>query len=168
MHTILLDKRVHNRQNFDCDEKALNNYLKSIASQQGAKDNARTYVLIDTNKINDGSTIIGFYTLTMSTLTLYGLPPKLQKKHQSAQTAGLIARMAVDKKYQGKGLGEWLLVDALKRLLSASNEVGFPLVIVDAKHSALGFYEKYGFSAFLDQDNKLFMTVADIRLSSDK
>lgn len=76
--------------------------------------------------------------------------------------------MGVDKKYQGKGMGEWLLVDALKRLLSASNEVGFPLVIVDAKHGAIAFYEKYGFSAFLDEENKLFMTVADIRLSSNK
>ncbi len=167
MHTILLDKRVHNRQKFDCGEKALNNYLKSIASQQGAKDNARTYVLTDTNMTNEESTIIGFYTLTLTTLTLHGLPQKLQKKHQSAQTAGLIARMAIDKKYQSKGLGEWLLVDALKRLLVASNEVGFPLVIVDAKHSAIEFYEKYGFSRFLDQENKLFMTIADIRLSSN-
>lgn len=165
MHTILLDKRVHNRQIFDCGQKALNDYLKLIASQQGVKDNARTYVLTDAGGAN---AIIGFYTLTMSTLTLQGLPTKLQKKHQSAQTAGLIARMAIDKRYQGKGFGEWLLVDALKRLLSASNEVGFPLVVVDAKHGAVTFYEKYGFSAFLDQDNKLFMTVADIRLSSNQ
>lgn len=79
MQTILLDKRIHNRQHFDCDEKALNNFLKSIASQQGAKDNARTYVLIDASEVGEESTIIGFYTLTMSNLTLHGLPTKLQK-----------------------------------------------------------------------------------------
>ncbi len=163
MRTILLDKHVHNSQTFDSGVNALNDYLKLVASQQGVKDNARTYVLNDPDRPD---AIIGFYALTMSTLILHRLPTKLQKKHQSAQTAGLIARMAIDKRYQGKGIGERLLVDALKRLLSASNEVGFPLVVVDAKHSAVAFYEKYGFTAFLDQNNKLYMTVADIRLSA--
>jgi len=56
--------------------------------------------------------------------------------------------MAVDKKHKGKGLEELLLVDALRKLLQVSDEVGFPFVIVDAKDGAKAFYEKiwiYGF-----------------------
>jgi len=71
--------------------------------------------------------------------------------------------MAVDKKHKGEGLEELLLVDALRKLLQVSDEVGFPFVIVDAKDGAKAFYEKYGFTAFEDLENKLFLTIADIR-----
>jgi len=61
--------------------------------------------------------------------------------------------------------GEWLLVDALKKLLMASDTIAFPIVIVDAKGGAENFYEKYGFTALKDTDNTLFITMADIRAS---
>jgi len=60
----------------------------------------------------------------------------------AALAAGLIARLAVDKRYTQRGFGEWLLIDALKKLLAASDTVGFPLIVVDAKEGAVGFYEK--------------------------
>jgi len=59
------------------------------------------------------------------------------------------------------------LIDAFKKLLSASESVAFPVIIVDAKDGAIGLYEKFGFTAFLDTPNKLFLTMADIRLSLD-
>ncbi|WP_262360835.1 GNAT family N-acetyltransferase [Vibrio cholerae] len=93
------------------------------------------------------------------------LPDKLQKKHQSSTSGGLIARLAVDDRYKGKGFGEWLLIDALRKLLAASDSVAFPVVIVDAKDGAKHFYERYGFQAFQDAENKLFITIADIRAS---
>ena len=109
--------------------------------------------------------IIGYYTLTMTTLDLSLLPQKLQKKHKNAQSGGLIARLAVDKNYAKQGFGEWLLIDALKKLLSASNTVAFPLVIVDAKAGAKQFYEKFGFVPFNDMPNKLFITIANVKAS---
>ncbi|HGF7182511.1 TPA: GNAT family N-acetyltransferase, partial [Vibrio cholerae] len=107
----------------------------------------------------------GFYTLTMTPIDLKALPDKLQKKHQSSTSGGLIARLAVDDRYKGKGFGEWLLIDALRKLLAASDSVAFPVVIVDAKDGAKHFYEHYGFKAFQDAENKLFITIADIRAS---
>ncbi|KGY06782.1 GNAT family N-acetyltransferase, partial [Vibrio sinaloensis] len=106
-----------------------------------------------------------FYTLTMTPIDLKALPAKLQKKHQSATSGGLIARLAVDDRYKGKGYGEWLLIDALRKLLSASDSVAFPVVVVDAKDGAKQFYERYGFTAFQDADNKLFITISDVRAS---
>ena len=162
MNTVLLDKETHDRNRFNCGTESLNNYLRVMASQQAKKDNTRTFVLEDDN---DNRHIIGFYTLTMTPIDLKALPEKLQKKYQSSTSGGLIARLAVDDRYKGKGFGEWLLIDALQKLLAASDSVAFPLVIVDAKDGAKHFYERYGFRAFQDAENKLFITIADIRVS---
>ncbi|MEZ9421319.1 GNAT family N-acetyltransferase [Vibrio breoganii] len=162
MNTVLLEKAKHDRSRFNCGIKALNNYLTVMASQQAKKDNTRTFVLEDDN---NSSHIIGFYTLTMTPIDLKALPNKLQKKHQSSTSGGLIARLAVDERYKGKGFGEWLLIDSLRKLLAASDSVGFPIIIVDAKDGAKDFYERYGFRAFQDAENKLFITIADVRAS---
>lgn len=162
MNTVLLDKAKHDRNRFNCGVAGLNNYLKVMASQQAKKDNTRTFVLEDDN---DSSDIIGFYTLTMTPIDLKALPDKLQKKHHPSTSGGLIARLAVDERYKGKGFGEWLLVDALRKLLTASDSVAFPVIIVDAKDGEKHFYERYGFQAFQDAEHKLFITIADIRAS---
>lgn len=160
MLTVQLEKALHDRNRFDCGITALNNYLKVMASQQAKKDNTRTFVLEDDQCSEH---IIGYYTLTMAPIDTEKLPAKLQKKHHNVTSGGLIARLAVDHRYKGKGFGEWLLIDALRKLLAASETVAFPVVIVDAKDGAEHFYEKFGFTAFQDTDNKLFITVADIR-----
>lgn len=162
MDTVLLDKTRHDRKRFNCGAAPLNNYLKVMASQQAKKDNTRTFVLEDDS---DNSFIIGFYTLTMTPVDLTALPEKLQRKHHSLTSAGFIARLAIDERYKGKGFGEWLLVDALRKLLVASDTVAFSVIIVDAKDGAKNFYERYGFQTFKNTENKLFITIADVRPS---
>lgn len=162
MQSIQLNKKRHERQNFDCGVEALNNYLKLMANQHSIKDNSRTYLLEDSKNANQ---IIGFYTLTMVSIDLSLLPKNLQKKHHNNYSAGLIARLAVDKRYAKKGFGAWLLVEALKKLLMASDTVGFPMIVVDAKEGSSTFYEQFGFTPFIDEENKLFISVADVRAS---
>ena len=162
MMTVKLDKATHDRQHFDCGVESLNNYLKVMANQQSQKDNTRTFVLVEEQ---NSARVIGYYTLTMTPIDLSALPDKLQKKHHNASSGGLITRLAIDKRYAKQGYGEWLLIDALSRLLQASEIVAFPVVIVDAKDGAIGFYEKFGFTPFQDSTNKLFLTIADIRAS---
>lgn len=107
-----------------------------MASQQSDKDNTRIFVL---ENYPNPVTIIGYYTLTMTAINVSLLPQKLQKKHKPAQAGGLIAHLAVDKSYAKHDFGEWLLIDALKKLLSVSKTVVFPLIIVDAKAGAIQF-----------------------------
>ena len=145
MKTLLLDKQHHDRSGFDCGVDALNNYLKMMTSQQAGKDNTRTYVLEDAEKTG---VIIGYYTLTMTQVDLTRLPVRLQKRHQRNRSAGLIARLAVDLRYAGKGYGEFLLVDGVLKLLQASEVVAFPFVLVDAKDGVAGFYEGGGKGKF--------------------
>ena len=165
MQTVLLDKSRHDRLSFDCGVEPLNHYLRLMASQQARRDNSRTFVVEDAEQ---PGCVMGFYTLTMTLLDVSALPAGLRKKHVSATSAGLIARLAVDRRYQGRGLGEWLLVDALRKLLEASDRVGFPVVVVDAKDGVRGFYEKFGFMGFADEGGKLFMTVGDLREGSGR
>ena len=162
MISVSLDKKRHDRKRFDCGVNALNNYLQMMANQQSNKDNTRTFILEDAT---NPQYIIGYYTLTMITIELTSLPSNLQKKHHNSNSVGLIARLAVDKRYKNKGFGEWLLVDALKKLLDASDLVAFPLIVVDAKDGASDFYKKFGFISFFDENNKLFITVESIRKS---
>ena len=164
MQTVLLDKAKHDRNRFNCGVDALNNYLKAMASQQAKKDNTRTFVLEDES---DSTFVIGFYTLTMTPIDLKALSEKLQKKHQSSTSGGLITRLAVDDRYKGKGFGEWLLIDALLKLLAASDSVAFPVVIVDAKDGAKQFYERFGFQEFHGSESKLFIIISDVRTSLD-
>jgi len=165
MTSVPLDKNSHKRENFDCKIPALNNYLKLTANQQSNKDNSRTYVLEDKDNKN---TIVGFYTLSMISVELSTLPKSLHNKHKSNNTAGLIARLAVDKKYSSKGIGSWLLIDALKKLLIASDTVGFAMVIVDAKDEVKDFYKQFGFKSFEYEENKMFITIATVRASFKK
>lgn len=162
MISVPLDKKKHKRNQFDCGVEALNNYLTMMADQQSKKDNSRTFVLQDEQC---PERIIGYYTLTMTSINLDALPEKLQKKHKNSQAGGLIARLAVDKQYRHNGFGEWLLIDALKKLFAASKTLAFPLIIVDAKEGAIAFYKKFGFTAFLDTPSKLYITIADVRVS---
>lgn len=91
--------------------------------------------------------------------------PVLTYRFPSSTSGGLIARLAVDDRYKGKGFDEWLLIDVLRKLLAASDSVAFPVVIVDAKDGAKNCYERYGFQAFADAENQLCITIADVRAS---
>ncbi len=162
MNSVALDKNIHNRKEFDCGVNELNNFLKLTANQQSNKDNSRTYVIEDKN---DKSIIIGFYTLTMIGVELNLFAKKLEKKHNSNTSVGLVARLAVSKRYKNRGVGSWLVVDALLKLLNASEIVGFSLIVVDAKDGKKSFYEKFGFQSFKDEKNKMYISVADIRKS---
>jgi predicted N-acetyltransferase YhbS len=80
--------------------------------------------------------------------------------------AMLLARLAVDVSWQGRGIGKLLLVDALERLLDVSRSVGFEVVVVDAIDAdASMFYRRYGFTPFEDHSLRLFMTTKRLRSS---
>ena len=112
MMSVKLDKTIHDRQQFDCGVESLNRYLNRMASQQSQKDNTRTFVLVAEQ---EPQRIIGYYTLTMTPIDLSALPDKLQKKHLNASSGGLIARLAIDKRYARQGYGEWFYYASFSR-----------------------------------------------------
>jgi GNAT superfamily N-acetyltransferase len=110
----------------------------------------------------DDNHIIGFYTLSASSVNVSDLPIELIKKLPKYPLipVALLGRLAIDKKYQGQGLGDFLLIDALKRSLELSKQIGIMAVVVDAiNESAYHFYQQYGFKRLTYQ--RLFLPIQD-------
>lgn len=76
----------------------------------------------------------------------------------------LLGRLAVEESRQGKKIGVYLLLDALKRSLSVSDQIGIVAIIVDAKNdAAVTFYKKYGFIELPDTRHRLFLPLSTVR-----
>ena len=154
----------HDRVAFDCGVPVLNSYLQQYARQDMERGVATPYVLVpSTNPVE----IAGFYTLAATAVKLAELPPETVKKlpKYPLVPTTLLGRLATSLKYRGKGLGEYLLIDALKRSLEASRVVGSAAVIVDAKDSSgVRFYERYGFKLLPEQNLRLFIAMQTIAM----
>ncbi len=110
--------------------------------------------------------VVGFYTLSAFGVALTAFPPAIAKKlpRYPMVPSFLLGRLAVDKRYQGKGVGERLLVDALRRCYTQShNEVAAPFVVVEAiDANAVAFYRRFGFEEFPEPISRLFLPVPAI------
>jgi GNAT superfamily N-acetyltransferase len=149
----------HDRASFDSGVEPLDRYLRSQASQDARKNMAAPFVLV----LPDGA-VGGYYTLSATAVKLADLPDQTARRlpRYPLVPATLLGRLAIDRRFQGKGYGRFLLADALYRV--ARNEIASFAVIVDAKDEAARcFYERESFLPFADQSMKLFRPVADIK-----
>lgn len=108
--------------------------------------------------LGDESNVLGYYTLSMAGVPLERVPSNLRSKmpRYPSVPAIRLGRLAVSIEARGRGLGEFLLMDAMHRALQ--NEVAWAAFIVDAKdETARAFYLRYGFLAFTDDPNHLFL-----------
>lgn len=151
----------HDRAAFSCGVEALDRYFCGDPIRQDvSRKTANAFVLT-----GDGRTVAGFYTLSPIAILSVDLPDRLAKKlPQRPIGATLLGRMGVDRAYQGRRLGELLLMDALYKAWQASRLVSSWAVVVDAKAGALEFYLKYEFTPFAAQPSRLFLPMKKIDL----
>ena len=152
--------RHHDRNGFSCGEPALDEYLRQRASQDTKRRVAQVFVALGSSE----SEIAGYYTLSAAAFRRDDLPPKLAKRlpHYPIPAA-VLGRLAVSSNYQGQGLGEHLLADALHRVMAASSALAIYAVIVDAKNEAAkAFYLRYGFQPFPRQPMRLFLPMSTL------
>lgn len=147
----------HQKKDFNCGTPLLNNYLHTQAKQDVKRKLATCFVLVE-NKI-----VKGYYTLSSASVSREALSEKIKKKLPPSYTylpVTLLGRLAVDVHYKGKGLGELLLLDALKRCYEvAVFSIGSMAVVVDPiDDTAKGFYSKYGF-IHLPGSGKMFIPI---------
>lgn len=157
----LFDSRTHIRSNFCCGEESLDIYLHKQASQDLKRRVSTVFVLVEPPNMN----VLGYYTLSSYTVNVTALEDKLAKRlpPYPALPATLLGRLAVDRHQKGKGFGQLLLIDALKKCLEASRQVASLAVIVDAlNEQALNFYKKYGFTPFKQEPMKLYLPMKSI------
>ena len=156
--------KKHDRVVFSCGNNALDTYLKKRASQDAKKKIATVFVMTE----NQDRAVIGYYTLSATSILLADLPSETAKKlpKYPQVPATLLGRLAIDSHCQGMGYGDILIIDALRRALLATTEIASYAVVVDAiNERARSFYEHYGFCAFPDRKLRLYLpmkTIADL------
>ncbi|HWE84630.1 MAG TPA: GNAT family N-acetyltransferase [Terracidiphilus sp.] len=148
----------HDRAKFFCGVAELDAYIQTQAGQDLKRRLAAVNVLTA-----DGETIAGYFTLSASSIHPTKIPQEFARKlPRSPLPVTLLGRMAVSEPLQGRGLGDFLLVSALKAALSACGEVASWAVIVDAKAGARSFYLKRAFISMLDPPERLYLPMSVI------
>lgn len=148
---------IHDRSAFDCGENTLNEFLKKYARQNAKKDLGRTFVAV----LPEESVVYGFYTLSTGSVSFESVPIKLPR--YPIPTAHL-GRLAVDNSIKGQGLGELLLIDALRRVITAADKIAIYAIEVRAlNEAAKRFYQRYGFTELAYDKRHLYLPVETIR-----
>jgi ribosomal protein S18 acetylase RimI-like enzyme len=150
----------HDRRAFASGVEPLDRYFHEQAGQDQRRRLAAVFLLRDTVE----STIAGYCTLSATGIEAASLPVEVTRRlpRYPLLPAILLGRLAVDRRYRGRGLGELLLGDAVRRA-AAQDQVAAMALVVDAKdEAARQFYEHYGFRRFMDAELRLFLPLATV------
>jgi GNAT superfamily N-acetyltransferase len=153
----------HDLSTFDSGNDELDGWLQrhGLAAQQ--MDSARTFVLTKHDRV------VGYFSLTMGSVLRQDAPAKLVRG-LPAYPVGmvLVARLAVDRREQGNGLGGILLAEALRKAVAAGDAAAARLVVVDAiDENAARVDERHGFLPAPEHPLRLYRRMKDIVRSLD-
>jgi GNAT superfamily N-acetyltransferase len=153
--------KKHDREGFDCGDEALNEFLRRYARKSHELGGAKTFLAIDDA---DNRTILGFYSLSPASVGYARTPEIVRRGLARHEVPGFrLARLAVDRRHQGAGLGGQLLLAAGRRCILASAEVGGVVLVIDAKNQRVaGWYASYGAVPLLDAPLCLLLPLATI------
>lgn len=150
---------VHDASSFDCGNDALNRFIKLYALQGQRAGISQTYVAISSDNV------AGYHTLVVGNVVHDEAPERLKKGIPRHPVPVIIlARLAVDTSWHGKGLGAALVADAMRRVLQAADIAGVRAMLVHAgDEAARNFYQHLGFEPFQDKSLTLYRLLKDIR-----
>lgn len=146
---------------FDCGKPALDEWLRRCARQASREASAQTYVVH-----RDGA-VVGYYAVCAGSVRREEASPRVGKGQANRPIPVIIlARLAVDRRERGTGLGKALLKDALVRIASAADVVAARAVLVHAIDAeARAFYEHFGFEPTPVDPLQLLLLMKDLRRS---
>lgn len=159
IHQIEKLRRDHAVDAFDCGHAELNRFLQQHALQNQRSGGSQTYVGLV------GPTVVGYYALAVGSVEQEEAPERVKKglaKH--AIPIMLLAQLAVDRRWQKRGIGAALLKDATLRTLQAAEIAGIRALVVHAKDEvAKGFYQRFDFVPSPSDPLHLFVLLKDLR-----
>ncbi len=147
----------HERSLFRCGEEALDRYFQTQVTQDIRRRIANCFVAVESATNH----VAAYYTISAASIRLDDLPPTETRRLPRYPTvpAVRIGRLAVDRRFQGRGLCAALLADAASRTLKA--DITAFTLLVDAKNDqAVAFYERFGFRILSSQPRTLFLPLA--------
>jgi GNAT superfamily N-acetyltransferase len=159
--------KKHDREAFDCGEPALNEFLRRYARRSHELGSAKTFLAIDDS---DNKTILGFYSLAPASIEFARTPVIIRRGLARHDVPGFrLARLAVDRRLQGQGMGGQLLLAAGRRCLLAAAEVGGVALVIDAKNDRVaGWYARFGAAPLLDAPLSLVLPLATLEAALKK
>lgn len=151
--------KSHDRAGFDCGDAALNEFLQKHARQSHERGGAKTFVAVSDA---DGKSVLGYYSLSPTSVEYARTPEVVRRGPARHDVPGFrLARLAVDRRWQGMGLGGQLLLAAGRRCLRAAAEVGGVALLIDAKNEAVAeWYAGYGAGRLADAPLTLMLPLA--------
>jgi GNAT superfamily N-acetyltransferase len=139
---------------FDCGVTSLDDWLKRRAYSNQVNGASRTYVVAEAKKV------VGYYCLASGAMDLNDTPAPIRRNMPDPVPVAILGRLAVDKPYQGKGLGVALLQDAVIRTAQAADILGIRGLLVHALSTeAKSFYEHFGFVSSPTQPMTLILSL---------
>ena len=147
----------HDRSLFRCGEDVLDRYFQTQVTQDIRRQIANCFVAVEAAT----SQIAAYYTISAASIPLTDLPADEAKRLPRYPTipAVRIGRLAVDKRFQGRGLGAALLADAAARTIKA-DAAAFTLLVDAKSDAAAAFYQRFGFRALASRPRTLFLPLA--------
>ncbi len=154
----------HPIEGFDCGREELNRYLARYAWQNQQAGAGQTYV-----GLVEGA-VVGYHTLAVGYVTGEDAPARLTKGlARHPVPIMLLARLAVDRRWHGKGIGKALLRDAMQRTVQAADIAGIRAFVVHAKdEEARSFYQRFDFVPSPTDPLHLFVLLKDVRRIVEK
>jgi GNAT superfamily N-acetyltransferase len=130
----------HQTDTFDSSEPVLDDWLRRRARANQVSGASRTYVVCQ------GKRVVAYYALASGAIAQAGVPGKFRRNMPDPIPAVVLARLAVDRGYQGGGLGRALFRDAAHRVAHAADTIGIRGIVVHAiSEEARKFYIALGF-----------------------
>ncbi len=130
----------HDLTEFDSGEPVLDDWLRRRAARNEQSGASRTYVVCA------GKKVVGYYSLSVGAVAHEDAPGRVKRNMPDPVPVMVLGRLAVDRSFQGQGLGTGLLRDAVLRTLQAAEIAGIRAMLVHAiSDRAKRFYEGCGF-----------------------
>ncbi len=150
----------HALGSFDSGVLSLDDWLRRRAMQNQASGASRTFVACDDARV------AGYYALAASAVAPDAATGRFRRNMPDPVPVAVLGRLAIDKSFQGKGLGRALFRDAALRVLAAADSIGIRGMLVHAiSDEAKAFYLALGLDVSPLEQMTLMATVADLQAS---
>jgi GNAT superfamily N-acetyltransferase len=150
----------HQIGDFNSGVASLDEWLKQRALTNQASGATRTFVVCEADKI------VGYYALASGALNVAATPGRFRRNMPDPIPVVVLARLAVDRAHQGRGLGRALVRDGARRIVHAADVIGIRGILVHAiSGEAKAFYLGLGFDPSPIEPMTLMVTLADVRNS---
>lgn len=148
----------HEIEEFNSGEASLDGWLRRRARANQVSGASRTFVVCE------GKKVIGYYALASGAVTAEAAPGRFRRNMPDPIPVAVLARLAVDHGWQGKGLGRALFRDAARRVAQAADAIGIRDIVVHAiSAEAKKFYLALGFDPSPREPMMLMVTLPDVR-----